>query len=366
MDLKNPFIKTTPLTPASSKADKSADSDANPLTSLAQKNDRERAVSLDVKTPSMENPAQSNAEQSARLWMTALKLFTPIVDAVISQPVSEYEAEKITVSMFQLLKSTNNITAQIAHYIENEGEYDLQKKEHRWVLRQIIPFVAQSVAEQWKNHGVVNEGDINRLFEMTLSSIKKGELSLNANTLKLDEHFIEACMIDDRFIRVPAAEAITVAQMNALSNIVSEVSQFSCWQPSDQIMSGLTQIVSENAEFLYFQQSEHLMSERGRLVLLQASLHHSGNQVLGSFRSHAKALLDTIDSLPAEHRSAFIEQRKAPEALSALLKAIADDTKQRTSLLHNAADAGKKALDVLLKRTASSLSPQQTTTEDFL
>lgn len=299
---------------------------------------------VDISDPTLASPAVADAENAARLWMTALKLFSPLFDAVITRPVTQENTGDMMMTFFNLLKSTNTLATTLTTSLQDVGRIDFNAPDNRWVLRQIIPVVTTSVATQWKSHGIVNDASLREIYQMVINTIHSGEIRLDTNRLKLDSTVLEVCLIEDRFIRVSPGEALTMSQLAAFQPLISEVSQFACWQDTNQLLMQLTTIVNENAEFLYFQQPEDLLSDRGRLVLLQACLKHAGAQTHASYQVYARSLLAEFNNADTSGKN-IIRQQAA-----SLPQKIADDVRSRCSLLHQAAVAGKASLDTLLRR----------------
>jgi len=316
---------------------------------------------VDTDDPTLSNPASSDADAASRMWMTALKMFRPIFTAVVSAPVEQLNTEGLIVTFFELLQATNRVAGRVADQLQANGRVDLNDPEHRWVLRRIIPHVAGCVAHQWKTHGAIDEQSLDGLYRGLLDSLDSGELTMPPGSVSLDGAIIEACGVEERFVRLTASEAANVSLMNAMEPLIAEISQFSCWQPPERLIGQLAAIVTENAEFLYHQQPEQMLSPRGRVVVLQTALKHAGQQVCESYRIHAQGLLQVADDIPESEWPAFQREHSSAQAGQRLCQHVADDARARCSLLHQAAQAGHQALDALLKKVAPP-SPQQQAT----
>lgn len=304
---------------------------------------------VDVNDPTFTPPARGDAEAGSRMWMTAMKMFRPIFSAVVQAPVEQLEPQDLMATFFVLLKGTNRVAERVAHHLQESGLVDLSVTDDRWILRRVIPHVAQSVAEQWRTHGQVDDATLERLYQTLIQALARDDLRATPPALELDGTILEACAVEDRYLRLSAPEAMKVSFLNAMQPLVAEVSQFSCWHSPDALVVSLAQIVTENAEYLYRQQAEAMMSDRGRAVLLQATLKHAGHQVQESYAIHATALLAHYEGLADKEQERFRTEQAGPAARHKLCQSVADDARARCALLHQAAQAGAESLDVLLR-----------------
>jgi len=351
-------FQTTPLTPVAQKAVPQPGTRSAFQQLAAQSGDPMVAVSREPEQADNDSPARTDAEHAARMWMTALKIFAPLFDAVITRPLDEFDHKDLMLQFHRLLQATNSVSGRVVETIRATGAVDIDDPAHQWVLRQIVPLVADSVAKQWETHDIVNEDTLLTLYQSILHGIHSGKLQMNTTNLKVDGALLEACTVDDRFIRIPARQAVALSQMAAMEPLISAVSNFACWMQPDKLIHALTSIVNENAEFLYGQQPEELMGERGRLVLLQASIKHAGRQALSAYTSAAQTVLARVEVLDAPARQALhADFGSGGREAQRLLMQIAGDVRIRCSLLNQAAYAGKQALDRLLNRIDPVQSP---------
>jgi hypothetical protein len=345
------IFRTTPLTPAAQKSASTPPARSAFEQLSARSGDPMMSVSREPEQADNDSPARTDAEHAARMWMTALKIFAPLFDAVITRPIDEFDHKDLMIQFHRLLQATNSISGRVVETIRSTGAINVSDPAHQWVLRQIVPLVADSVAKQWSTHDIVNDDTLFALYQSIIHGIHSGELQLNTTNLQVEGALLEACTVDDRFIRIPARQAIALSQMAAMEPMISSVSNFACWMQPDKLIHALTNIVNENAEFLYGQQPEELMGERGRLVLLQASIKHAGRQTLSAFTSAAQSVLARIEVMDEPARQALQSDFGAGgREAQRLLMRIAGDVRIRCSLLNQAAYAGKQALDRLLNR----------------
>lgn len=346
-------FKTTPLTPASHKAAGQPAAEAgSAFQRLASRGDDPMlAVARDPEQADNDLPARTDAEHAARMWMTALKIFAPLFDAVITRPIDEFDHKDLMLQFHRLLQATNSISGLVVETIRSTGTINIDDPSHQWVLRQIVPLVADSVAKQWATHDIVNDDTLLELYRAVIHGINSGALRLNTANLRIEGALLEACTVDDRFIRIPARQAVALSQMAAMEPMISAVSNFACWMQPDKLIHSLTGIVNENAEFLYGQQPEELMGERGRLVLLQAAIKHAGKQTLSAYTAAAQGLLARFEVIDEPGRQALqADLGSGGREAQRFLMQIAGDVRIRCSLLNQAAYAGKQALDRLLQR----------------
>lgn len=353
-----PFTPSKPLDPEASRPATGATSPA-PATgervvgqgfaALLGMESREPEGPMDVDDPTFTPPARGDVEAASRMWMTAMKMFRPIFSAVIEAPVEQIDPPALMGTFFTLLKATNRLAERVAHHLQSSGLVDLSVNDQRWTLRRVIPHVAQSVAEQWRTHGQVDETTLEPLYQGLIAALARDDLRAVPPGLALDQTILEVCAVDEHYLRLSAPEALKVSLLNAMQPLIAEVSLFSCWQPAEALLGPLAQIITENAERLYQLQAVSTMSDRGRAVLLQATLKHAGEQVRESYRIEASALLAHYDGLSDAQQEGFRAEQIAPAALQRLCQTVAKDAHTRCQLLHQAALAGAESLDALLR-----------------
>lgn len=114
--------------------------------------------------PSQQHSMQENAKKKTLRTLNAIKIVSPILEAIMINPGADSDAEKQTKTFKELVNTTSSLSSKTCLMLGLDPEED----NNRWIRNVFERLFAQLIKSQWVENNKINVSNIENLIQTIL------------------------------------------------------------------------------------------------------------------------------------------------------------------------------------------------------
>lgn len=248
----------------------------------------------------------------ARLCMTALKVFQPMLAAV--NHFADMSDEDKMVALQHIIRDCMSLTQYINTGLKKSG-IETSHKKYTWMLRKVVADAAVNISKQYVTHKKTQLASLKASYG-ALFSVMNNEImnptdkhndsliaALIADNHEAYKDFLNVLASDDEYEETDEQTAIALSTLTGLSDLTVEMARFSFFtnESARQVHhQKAVKKIYEGAQRMYRTLLDHNMiipDTKNRTALLQACIRDASQHYVFAYKKYAQLAISRIKAM---------------------------------------------------------------------